>query len=676
MPKSTAKTRQKAEEGIPAETREFPTLFFDRAIPETIDDAERTVELVVSTGAKVTRRDWWTGRKYEEQLALDPDAVRLDRLNGGAPLLDSHNGYDLGSQIGVVEKAWLAKGELRALVRFSKNNEAAEPIWLDVKDGIIRSVSVGYIVHRYTKEEREEEVDLWTATDWEPVEVSMVAIPADPRAGVRSAGREFHPCVIERASPAATKESPMAKKEGAAATEPAEDNAVRQAATAATAAPPSPPAAAPVDEAKIRNEAAAAERTRQAEIRKAADKLGLSGEKVEALCASDVTLDSARAQLIDLAAESSPTRGVGLPAEVRGGQDEFVTMRSAIANALLNRFRPDKYKLDDSGRQYRGLMLHEICREVLERRGVRTRSLPRLDIVKRATAMHATSDFPAILADVANKTLRAAYAAEARTFTPFCRQVSLQDFKPITRTQLSAAPDLDPVGAGGEYTFGDLSDGKETYKLAKFGKILSVQWEAIVNDDLDAFTRIPEMFGASAARKEADLVYSIFTQNPIMGDGTALFDAAHANVDTNATALSIAQLGKIREAMRKQTGLQGERVQLTLTYLLVPAALETKADQLFAEIVVSTRADAMTPRLRNVTPIVEARLDDASLVNYFGIASPSEIDTIEYAYLDGYEQPFIEERQGYEVDGVDLKCRHVVAAKAIDWRGFFKQTGA
>jgi hypothetical protein len=116
-------------------------------LPGTVNGEDRTVEMVWSTGATVRRRDWMTGDPYDEALSMDPGSVDLSRLNGGAPLLNSHNASALDSVLGVVEKAWIANGEGRATVRFSSRDEVAS-IFKDVQDGILRNVSVGLLMFR------------------------------------------------------------------------------------------------------------------------------------------------------------------------------------------------------------------------------------------------------------------------------------------------------------------------------------------------------------------------------------------------------------------------------------------------------------------------------------------------------------------------------------------------
>lgn len=165
-----------------------------------VDNNAREVDLVFSTGADVVRRDWQTSGRYIERLSLQPGHVRLDRLNRGAPLLNAHANYELANQIGVVvdRSARVVNGEGHARVRFSKRDDV-EPIFRDVKDGVIRNVSVGYVVHKYSETlGKDGQLPVRMAIDWEPYEVSLVPMPADAGAQVRSS--ETYPCLVEGAA--------------------------------------------------------------------------------------------------------------------------------------------------------------------------------------------------------------------------------------------------------------------------------------------------------------------------------------------------------------------------------------------------------------------------------------------------------------------------------------------
>ena len=218
-------------------------------MPESVDAERRTVELVWSTGAAVRRRDPWTGKRYDEVLSLEEAHVDLSRLNGGAPLLNTHGAWDLRDVIGVVERAWIAReGEAlvgRATVRFSDRADV-EPIWRDVASGIVRNVSVGYAVRSYEITETDGQPPVWRAVDWQPLELSAVPIGADAAAGFRAAGQPrqpaepaTHPCHLLRRTPAPIPEEPTMTREAETETTPPE------AAAAAAPAPTAPAEPAP-----------------------------------------------------------------------------------------------------------------------------------------------------------------------------------------------------------------------------------------------------------------------------------------------------------------------------------------------------------------------------------------------------------------------------------------------
>jgi hypothetical protein len=179
-------------------TIDLPALCL-RANLGSINVEARTVELTFSTGAGVMRYDYRTGTRYLEKLSLDPKHVRLDRLNVGAPLLNTHSAWSLEDQIGVVvDGSAMADGKRgRALVRFSKR-DAVEPIWQDVRERIVRNVSTGYAVYKYEETTaRGNELPVRLAIDWEPYEISMVPMPADFGAQTRGGDKALtYPCVI------------------------------------------------------------------------------------------------------------------------------------------------------------------------------------------------------------------------------------------------------------------------------------------------------------------------------------------------------------------------------------------------------------------------------------------------------------------------------------------------
>ncbi|MBP7659946.1 MAG: Mu-like prophage major head subunit gpT family protein [Burkholderiaceae bacterium] len=674
-------TMMAAPAALPMQLRRAPIL------PATVNTEARSVDVVFTTGAAVRRRRWtgWdTSVPFDEILEVSDRAVDLTRLNAGAPALDSHSVWSSHSQVGVVERAWIEGKEGRATIRFPREglDQAADRMFGLIGDGIIRNVSVGYSIDRVKVVEpsRKGEVERRIVERWTPLEVSFVTVPADPRAQVRAADQASYP--VEIVDTRMQKEASMPESTTTVAGDVPASHETRQPPVAApanpepTAARMPEPAPAPDSEA-IATRARDAERDRVSTIYDLTGRLKLERGFAEDLVKRGVTVDESRRLILDqVAAKSDETRTFPHVSIPLGGRDERITRRDAVASALLHRYSPTLFPLEDAARQYRGMTLLELARESLGNAGVNTRGLSRDEVATRA--LHSTSDFPEILSAVTNKTLRQAYDAYPRTFALFCRQVLATDFKAMHRVQLGEAPQLLEVGESGEFKRGTLGESKESYKVKTYGRVVAITRQVLINDDLDAFTRIPAMYGNSIAQLESDVVWGIITANPAMADGTALFHANHRNLAGTAAALDVTSVGAARAAMAKQTGLDKKTVlNIRPAYLIVPASLELKAEQLVAQNLVPAATASVVPQsIRTLSPISEPRLDAASETAWYLAASPNQIDTIEYAYLEGQQGAYIETRNGFDVDGVEIKCRLDFGAKAIDWRGLYRNAGA
>lgn len=395
---------------------------------------------------------------------------------------------------------------------------------------------------------------------------------------------------------------------------------------------------------------------------------------------TDTTPEASSDQLLTfLGKDATPSGGPRIEGVNDIGTE---TYRAGAIVAVLNRANPQANKHDDKSIQFRGMNLVDLARDCAERAGHRTRGMSRAEIAIKA--MHSTSDFPNILEQVITKTLRAGYAGTSRTFVPWTRQATLPDFKEISRTQLSGAPNLKRVVEGAEYEFGSMTDGAEKYRVHKYGRLISITWETVINDDLNALVRIPQAFGASAGDLESDIVYGILTGNAVLSDSVALFDNAHGNLGTAAALRdaihsnpSVANpLAEMRKLMLLQKGKEGRYITVRPRFLIVPPGLEEDALKVTNATIIAARGNDANVIGPSLTPIVEPRLHDADENAWYGAAEPSTVDTIEYGYLEGHEGVFTETKSGFEVDGVTVKCRHVFGAKAIDHRGLFKNVGA
>lgn len=616
--------------------------------PGSYDPVNNTIEVTWTTGAPVLRQPPW-GEEYIEELDLA--GARLERLNQVGVLLAEHE-QDVRAVIGRVipGSVSISDGTGVAMVQLSDLPED-QPVVQKVVKGLCPGISVGYRVYRedvYGATETEPARVI--VRDWEPYELSVVALPADAGARVRSNQEAKQMDNIEKVEPVA------------AAATPGED----------------------LD--KARAEAAMAERRRVAGIIEAATKLGLR-DRADDLIREGVSLEEARKRLIDLKAAQDEKAGV---TTVHVTRDEGEARAQGMVEYLLHRADPQLFPLTDKARLYIGASLLDMARESLQARGLDPRGLTRVEIAEmalrpadggfrvRAGAL-STSDFPYLLGAVSGKMLRKAYEEAPNTFKAWCGQRTVPDFKPVKEIMLSGAPDLPALSEGAEYTYGTLEESQETWSLATYGVIIAITREALLNDDLQGFAKVPRALGQAAARKESDIVYGLLTSNPTMSDGKTLFHADHGNLATGANvgAPSVATIAEARRAMRVQKDLNGTTVlNLVPKFIIVPAALEATVAQLLSQIQASQATNVVPAFIQSLTPIVEPRLDAASETAWYLAADPVQVDTIVYGYLEGQTGPYVETKAGWEREATEIKVRHDFGAGVIDFRGLYKNPGA
>ncbi len=297
----------------------------------SIDEESRTVELSFSSEEPYAR--WWGTEILDHRAA----SVRLGRLNDGGALLVDHNTRD---QVGVVEKAWIKGRKGFAIVRFGKSARAEE-IWQDVRDGIRKLVSVGYRIIELVLEKEKDGEATYRATDWEPYEISIVAVPADTTVGV---GRDGKPEGFDPRTLISQEEDDMnmTRNDGGAAPALAAAPAAALAPAAAaavttetrSAVPAAPASAAPaIDPAAIQR----AERDRISNIRAMGDRLDCR-DLADAAIADGRSLDQFVSDYQARAGNASVLRPAEDPAigmnEREQRQFSFLRLMNAVANPM------------------------------------------------------------------------------------------------------------------------------------------------------------------------------------------------------------------------------------------------------------------------------------------------------------------------------------------------------
>lgn len=662
---------------------------------EKSDNGERIANLKWYTGATVRRLSW--DGTYYLTLSMEPSHVRMDRLKSGkAPLLNSHSDYNLSDVIGVIESADL-KGDAR--VRFSNRDEVT-PIWQDVQDGILRNASVGAAIYKLkditekSDEDGKEQPKSYLATDWEPMEVSLVPIGADANAGFKFNDEAlFTEPEIVSESDNARAATPARIDTGALQMENTPTNAGDATRTDEQILQES----AEEERQRLIEAGRARERARVQAITETVKVLRLPMSFAETHIKEGTEIDAFRKLAIDKKAQApEPIVKVqaGVGAITSGDNEETEMRRAGITGALLERFEPGCWKFNErtmsfdysrernqklfeGSRPYVGLSLLDVAKECLDAVGIRWKMRSKGEIAR--LAFQSTSDFPLILADSANKSLRAGYELSDSQWRLIAARRTASDFKTMYELTLDQSSRLEQVPESGEFTRGALVEGRESWALKTYGKIIAITRQAVINDDLGAFTRVPFMLGQEVAMLEADTVWGIVTANGNLSDGVALFEeSTHKNYISSAAAISVTSLGAARKLMMLQTSPGGKPMGLVPRFLVVPAAIGTIAEQYCSPNFQAAQSSNINPFAGRLTPIIEARLDAADVNDWYLFADPNGPNgtVLIYAYLEGQEGPYTETRQGFDVDGTEVKIRHDFGAAAVDYRGATKQAGA
>jgi len=598
------------------------------------EESARTAILTWYTGATVQRRGW--DGPYLLTLSMKPEHVRMERLaSGKAPLLNSHSDYSLKDVIGIVESADLTG---HAKIRFS-NRPEVDPIWQDVQDGIIRNASVGAAIHKLQDTSKDgSKTKSFLAVDWEPMEVSLVPIGADPNAGFA----DDHEDNLQQLRAIAQKGETMSEQLTAGANAGVSQNDADQ-------------------------------------IRQIGMATDMHKDFVEGAIAAGISVERARKIFIDERARLGNEIEIHTHCgDISLIRDKGDTIRAQMENAMFARMTGTAPS--DSGREYMGARLSDMAADLLRSRGLRVTSRNPAEIIRLAIT-HTTSDFPYLLQGTGQRVLLARYQTAQSAIKRLARQSTVNDFRVKSLLRLGEAPKLIQVPESGEITHGTRAEVKESYRAYTYGRLFSLSREALINDDLSAFADFLSAFGQSAASLEAQILVDLLAQNggagPTMEDGKALFHTDHGNLAGSGAAISDMTLAAARLALRTTTGIDGETIIETAPrYLLVPAALETAAEKYLATLYPAQASNVNPFAGGKLELAVEPRLDSGvDAYRWWVFGDPSISPVLEYAYLEGQEGPKVESRAGWEQLGIEFRCYEDFGAGAIGYRGAFCNPG-
>lgn len=624
--------------------------------PSSIDAESRTVEICFTTGQRGLRSTW-EGERYYEELEVSNTAVRTDRLEKGLSVIDSHRVYNgINGVHGITTDYRIENGEIIGKVLFA-DDEESEKIFRKVQQGILRHVSLGYTVHRMIRSGEENGVPVYRAIDWTPVELSIVPVSFETTNGVRSGERnQAYECLIEdhnmrfgqKTVLQSPEQSPELPKGGAAGD-------------------------VQINEAEVRSNLT--------HYVTAAKHAGFDVEHATRAFAEGLDLNAYRAKIIEELGQRSIDNAPSTPMVDDKRSDHVEAKRDDFAEGIRARVTGDYSKLNDKARVFAQMPIMEASRHYMMMNGQRdVLGLSGLNFAARA--LQSTSDLPLILENVMNKELLTAYQESPRTFLSIARRATVNDFRAKNTYKMGDAPSLLPLGENGEYQYGSFSESKESYRISTYARKLGFTRQMMINDDLSALSRFPQLFGGAAARLESDVVWGLLLNydfirnqaaNHVFSDGEALFSAAHNNLI--ADALSTTGLSNIRKLGRKQKTLDGNFMNVQYNVLAVGEDLETTAQQILNGIIMANTTSNVNVFRDAMDLIVEPRIAAVSGGDTAYYAFSNAIRAVEYAYLAGNEGLYTEVVNSTDIDGTTILARHDFGAGYEDFRGAAKSTG-
>ena len=600
----------------------------DVTIDYRLADMEaRTVPCTLSSDTPIQRG------ATTETLAHGAENIDLARAEDGLPLLYNH---DPGVFLGAVRGLRSENGKLAGTIQFSTNARAQE-VMQDVGAGLLANMSVGFKINNQTRDAKGNV----TVTRWTPMEASIAPIPADASVGINRN----------------EKVTTMQSTDGDTATE------VR------------------AEQLQRINDIHDIFNTRWVEPAHIAlrDKMVLEG----------ASPDDARNELLNMLGMKSETVNQAAPVDDGRTVDNDYSKRMVESICVRAGTITDKETLDrHRGNEFAGMSFVDLAREYLIRNNESGRGSAMTVITKalNTRALQDTTDFTQILMDASHSSLLKAYWDSPETWRAWASTSSVPDFKVNNRVNLSEFDSLPVVAQGADYTDGSFTDLSENITLATYGMLWHVTREALINDSLSAFSRVPTAMGLAAARTIGDLVYGVLTTNAVLNqDATALFDVVtHKNLVAVGAGggppdADTVQAGKV--AMALQKGPKGAAtLGIRPAHLICSVANEGVSNTLMsAQYNPASTAGTLEPNvvqgLMNV--ISDHRLDTADPLVWYMAASSSAWDTVDVAFLNGNQAPY-QERKNQEIknDNITYKVRLDAAAGAMDFRGLYSNAGA
>lgn len=590
---------------------------------------DNTIEVVFSTGARGLRNH--RGAQYYEELEMTEQACDLTRLNRGAPFLSEHI-QSIKSTLGVVTRARIEGGVGFATIQLSQNPEV-QGIVQDIRSGIHRNISVGYAISSAEEVGSENSIPVIRATKWQPMEISLVAVPFDGAAQIlRSQDENVEELELQLSSEQQTLNEEVVSE---TLEEVQQTETVSEEATSTEV----------VEDVAVETE----EQTRKASVTAMCLAAGLNQEQTEDIVTRSASVEDASSFIF----KTLETKN----AQTEQKKDtKQMTKKQMAIEALAKRANVKTQTTE--GNELLGKSVLEIFEAIVERKQGEADQ----NYAKRAIT---STDLADILVSASQKVMNEASPAQPG-YQKWTKAMVLRDFKATPIVHLGNYSLSTPT-EGSDYSEASLVDSKETITLRQRGTILNLSLKAIINDDLGVLSQLPEMADQVGFNDLESAVYGVINANPNMSDSVAMFHADHDNLIADATGVDEASLARAEELLASQTK-DGKELELKPKFIIVSPKYAYAARKLVNQ----GYGDYNPFAGQGIEVVVTNKLTDKD--SWYVACDPAQCAAIVTGTLDGMEKPTVASEEHFSSSNMKMKVEFHNQAVAANYQAIVKLT--
>jgi ATP-dependent protease ClpP protease subunit len=416
------------------------------------------------------------------------------------------------------------------------------------------------------------------------------------------------------------------------------------------------PVVAAVDTDAIRAEAIKTERERVSKIQAAVRNARLEPTFAEQLIADGVSAAVANERIVV-------------------AQDDTQTRKDAMEEALSIRLGV-KAEPSAAARQFMDYGIVDMAAERIGNRGRYTTFAAREAILN--AAFHTTSDFPITLENALNKSLASRYAMAMPTYREFSSQMTFNDFRAHKVIRAGDFPDLQEVNEHGEIPAGTFSEAYESATVKAYGVQVGFSRQLLVNDNLDAIQQVLASRADRVAAFEDATFYAMMLVSS--GAGPTLAETSRAVFNTTddtkantGAAIDVTTLSAARAALRKKTSLDGLKLNIVPSILLVGPAYESLALQYTSNNYVASESSKFNPWAGSLRVVVTPYITGNG---WYLLADPATGSNFTWGLLNGYQAPRFRMDEPFGQQGMRVSLEHDFGCAAMDFRFGYLNAGA